>query len=343
MNLTLRNIKSDETSLARFLLYFLRLGTFGFGGPIALASRMESDLVRDRNWISQDGHYELGQWVLQDKGAPPFGHVTHIFGTTAKIAYLYWQKYEFTQDKKWLAERAFPMLRGCVEFYRNFPNLWKEEDGKYHIHHTNSNEPAWGVRDSDEDMAAMHGIIPCAIRASETLNVEPELRARWKEFLANLAPIPTSDTPDALKPENYDGPHVWLKGTRPAAKVGGMLPDGNTLPQWNFDLATVNCEDRELMKSADNTLDAFFRRGVSSDWRNCDSRSGEISKRTSSVSVSGARNVFRNTAVLPNCGFTTMKLSGSLPFPSRPPLVPVKADVPFSQFAKLATSPLAIH
>ena len=26
----------------------------------------------------------------------------------------------------------------------------KDADGKYHIHHTNSNEPAWGVRDSDE-------------------------------------------------------------------------------------------------------------------------------------------------------------------------------------------------
>ena len=28
-------------SLRDFLLYFVRLGTFGFGGPIALAARME--------------------------------------------------------------------------------------------------------------------------------------------------------------------------------------------------------------------------------------------------------------------------------------------------------------
>jgi hypothetical protein len=219
------------------------------------------------NWISQDGHYELGLWVLQDKGAPPFGHVTHIFGTTAKIAYLFWQKFEYTRDETWLRERAFPMLRGCVEFYRKFPNLWKEADGRYHIHHTNSNEPAWGVRDSDEDMAAMHGIIPCAIRAAEILNVEPELRATWKEFLANLAPISTSDTPDALKPETYDGPRVWVKGTKPAAKAGGMLPDGNTLPEWNFDLATVHTQDEEMMQTANNTLDAFFRRGVNSETR----------------------------------------------------------------------------
>jgi hypothetical protein len=219
------------------------------------------------NWISQDGHYELGQWIPQDKGAPPFGHVTHIFGTTAKIAYLYWLKYEYTQDQAWLADRAYPMLRGCVEFYRNFPNLWKESDGKYHIHHTNSNEPAWGVCDSDEDLSALHGLLPVTIRAAEILNVDPDLRDKWKEFLDNLAPIPTSDTPDALVREGYNGPRVWVKGTTPAAKAGGMLPDGNTLPEWNFDLATMNTADQDLLNVANNTFDAFFRGGINSDTR----------------------------------------------------------------------------
>lgn len=219
------------------------------------------------NWISQDGHYELGQWVLQDKGAAPFGHVTHIFGTTAKIAYLYWQKYEYTLDEKWLRERAYPMLKGAVEFYRNFPNMTLDADGKYHIHHTNSNEPAWGVRDSDEDMSALHGLLPVAIRASEILNVDEDLRGKWKDFLAKLAPIPTSDNPEALKSEDYTGPRVFVKGLKPAAKAGGLLPDGNTLPEWNFDLIGVNSTDAELMQTANNTLDAFFRRGVNKETR----------------------------------------------------------------------------
>lgn len=34
------------------MLYFLRLGATGFGGPIALVSRMERDLVEDRGWFS---------------------------------------------------------------------------------------------------------------------------------------------------------------------------------------------------------------------------------------------------------------------------------------------------
>lgn len=44
------------------------------------------------NWISQGGEWVLGRCVHEDKGHPPFGHVTHIFGTTAKIAYLFWQR-----------------------------------------------------------------------------------------------------------------------------------------------------------------------------------------------------------------------------------------------------------
>lgn len=34
--------------------YFLRLGTFGFGGPIALAGAMQRDLVEVREWVSED-------------------------------------------------------------------------------------------------------------------------------------------------------------------------------------------------------------------------------------------------------------------------------------------------
>jgi chromate transporter len=47
-----------EVSLARFAGYFLRLGTFGFGGPIALAGHMQQDLVDDRHWISKQDYVE---------------------------------------------------------------------------------------------------------------------------------------------------------------------------------------------------------------------------------------------------------------------------------------------
>ncbi|MFL5457926.1 MAG: chromate efflux transporter, partial [Myxococcales bacterium] len=44
--------------MREFLLYFLRLGTFGFGGPIALAGYMQRDLVERRRWISKQDYVE---------------------------------------------------------------------------------------------------------------------------------------------------------------------------------------------------------------------------------------------------------------------------------------------
>jgi chromate transporter len=41
-------------SLAAFVAYFLRLGTIGFGGPIALAGAMQRDLVEERGWVTKD-------------------------------------------------------------------------------------------------------------------------------------------------------------------------------------------------------------------------------------------------------------------------------------------------
>jgi len=45
-------------SMRDFALYFLRLGTLGFGGPIALAGYMQRDLVEDRRWLSKQDYVE---------------------------------------------------------------------------------------------------------------------------------------------------------------------------------------------------------------------------------------------------------------------------------------------
>lgn len=45
-------------SLGELLRYFLKLGTFGFGGPIALVGYMQRDLVEGRRWISTTDYKE---------------------------------------------------------------------------------------------------------------------------------------------------------------------------------------------------------------------------------------------------------------------------------------------
>jgi chromate transporter len=49
---------ATDVTVRRLALYFLKLGTLGFGGPIALAAHMHRDLVEERGWISEPDYQE---------------------------------------------------------------------------------------------------------------------------------------------------------------------------------------------------------------------------------------------------------------------------------------------
>ncbi len=51
-------IAPQTAPLARFVGYFLWLGTVGFGGPIALAGHMQQDLVEERGWVRKEDYVE---------------------------------------------------------------------------------------------------------------------------------------------------------------------------------------------------------------------------------------------------------------------------------------------
>jgi chromate transport protein ChrA len=44
----------ERGPLREVVLYFLRLGLLGFGGPVALVGQMERELVSDRKWLSKE-------------------------------------------------------------------------------------------------------------------------------------------------------------------------------------------------------------------------------------------------------------------------------------------------
>jgi chromate transporter len=51
-------------TLRQLVFYFLKLGTTGFGGPVALVGYMHKDLVEDRKWIT-DEEYKQGLALAQ--------------------------------------------------------------------------------------------------------------------------------------------------------------------------------------------------------------------------------------------------------------------------------------
>src|SRR5215216_5894851 len=57
-------IETHKYSLKELTLYFLKLGTIGFGGPVALVGYMHKDLVENRQWISEE-EYKQGLALAQ--------------------------------------------------------------------------------------------------------------------------------------------------------------------------------------------------------------------------------------------------------------------------------------
>lgn len=230
------------------------------------------------NWKAP-GSWVDGHWIVNDKGsgqygiqAGPyghiFGHVVHIFSSGAKIAYHYWLRYEYTRDEEWLRERAYPMLKGITEFYRNYPNLKKGEDGKYHLHHVNNHEPIWDTRDPMEEMAAMHGILPLVIKASEILDTDAEMRPVWQEFLDNLAPMPRNDMKDVLNPRKEGEPVLWCNGFMPTTWILGEESQRNQhtlVPGIHYDLCNMETENREILSITNATFDAIYPEGPNKD------------------------------------------------------------------------------
>ena len=124
-----------------------------------------------------------------------FSWISHVASSGSELAVQAWWRYRHTGDREWLRTHAYPLLRGTVEFYRHL--VKKESDGRYHLTGTHAHEDFWGVGDSIMDLAAIRGTVPLAIRAAEILDVDAELRSRWKELLENLAPYPMGADPRA--------------------------------------------------------------------------------------------------------------------------------------------------
>ena len=136
---------------------------------------------KQKAWAGQLGRYT---WI------------SHYATGVLDLGQQFWWRYRYSGDLEWMRTNAYPILRGGMEFYRSLAGE-KGKDGLYHIYPTNTRESFWGGRDSITDLAVIRGAGPLAIRASELLGVDADIRERWQEFIAHLAPYPMGSEPEA--------------------------------------------------------------------------------------------------------------------------------------------------
>lgn len=199
---------------------------------------------------------DIGFACHPDAPRPYFYH-THCFSTGAKVAWRFWLAYEFNQDLDWLRNRAYPVIRAMAEFYRNYPNVKKEVDGKYHIYNVHSHEPVWGGQDTMEELCAMRAMTALAARASEILGVDEEIRPLWRDIYENTTDIPSTSEHDVLAlPHDETTPEIWAQARNPVAYHHLIESATPTRPVVDYDLLTLETDTPQARLVAKNSLRA---------------------------------------------------------------------------------------
>jgi len=128
---------------------------------------------------------------------------------SAWVAQHFWRHWQYVGDRKFLEERAYPVLAEVASFYEWFLNRSQREDcspyvprdGRLHIFPTISPEH-WGItpkfernRDSASAIGFFRYHLLAAADAAEILGRDWEEAARWRKAAHQLAEYPTTDTP----------------------------------------------------------------------------------------------------------------------------------------------------
>jgi len=139
-------------------------------------------------------HYGCRGWVLHHntdlwRGTAPINHSNHGIWVTggAWLTRHLWEHYLFTGDRKFLAERAYPVMKGAVLFFVDF--LIEDPKTGWLIS-TPSNSPEQGglVAGPTMDHQIIRELFTNCIEAAKTLDIDGDFRRKLNELRSRVAP-----------------------------------------------------------------------------------------------------------------------------------------------------------
>ena len=167
----------------------------------------------------------------------------YIQCTSGLYARLYWWAYLYTQDKKFLKERAYPVMKECSKFYEGYMSM--DDQGKYCIY------PSWSpeqgplfTKNPTMDIALIKALLKGTIEASQILSVDEKERKGWQEILDNLPEYPVKDKM-FLDSDSVDS-HIPLCHPSLLSPIFPADEIGVDSPQWSIAVNTLN----QIMGSA---------------------------------------------------------------------------------------------
>jgi len=164
----------------------------------ALAAQTRHKYLVDGIWVPEvmgwDGnarHNDASTWTKD------------ILSTGAEVAESMYAEYKYTNDAAYLRTVVYPLMKGVAQFYKN-KLAFNSITGKYYMPSSNAHETYWSVQNAITDLAAIRSLFPIAIRTSEELGVDREMRGAWRAIWDHLAPYPV--TPDGSRYAPHDPP-----------------------------------------------------------------------------------------------------------------------------------------
>jgi alpha-L-fucosidase 2 len=137
-------------------------------------------------------------WALVNKTQGGWSEWT---GAAAWLAQHFWQRWEYTGDREFLAKRAYPYMKEVAAFYEDYliPDPRPQSRWKGRLVTVPSQSPenrfVGGIDPvsltigATMDFQLIHELLTNCIAASERLGVDAEKRAEWERILQQIPPL----------------------------------------------------------------------------------------------------------------------------------------------------------
>jgi alpha-L-fucosidase 2 len=192
---------------------------------------MLDDLVATGSRTAQV-HYGARGWVFHHntdlwRGAAPINHANHGIWPTggAWLCHHLWERYLYTRDKAFLAQRAYPVMRGAALF---FVDSLVEDPRSGWLISTPSNSPEIGglVAGPTMDHQIIRSLFRACIQASEMLGIDEDFRGQLSQMVPRIAPNQIGrhgqlqewlEDKDNPKEQHRHVSHLW--GLHPGSEI----------------------------------------------------------------------------------------------------------------------------
>ena len=140
-------------------------------------------------------HYNLDGWVTHHntdiwRASAPINHANHgiwISGAAWTCQHLWWH-YQFSGDKEFLKNNAYPIMKDAARFYANYLIPHKNESDWLVSGPSNSPEMGGLVMGPAMDHQIIRNLFTNTIEVAEILNVDSDFAAELKAKQSKIAP-----------------------------------------------------------------------------------------------------------------------------------------------------------